>query len=338
MSLTDIRGDLPRIGHIALEGRILLSPMAGITDAPFRRLARQFGAALAASEMTTADTALWQSDKSRHRLDIDADASPRVVQIAGSEPQQLAEAARAVIQRGAEIVDINMGCPAKKVCKKLAGSALMKDEALVADILSAVVAAASVPVTLKTRLGWDQDNRNIVTIARIAEDAGISAIAIHGRTRACKYKGEAKYELIQTVKAALDIPVFANGDITSAQVARDVLDFTGADGLLIGRATQGRPWILREICSLVEQGQIASPLSLARRHAIIADHLEDLHTFYGERKGLLMARKHLNWYCQQFQIADNRRRELLACQTVEQQTLLAHQVFDGSGTDTSVAA
>ncbi|MEM7763497.1 MAG: tRNA dihydrouridine synthase DusB [Pseudomonadota bacterium] len=338
MTQTDRRGPLPLLGDIRLTGRIALSPMAGITDAPFRRIARRFGAALAASEMTTADTALWQSSKSRHRLDIDQDASPRVVQIAGSEPQQLAAAAEAVVERGAEIVDINMGCPAKKVCKKLAGSALLQDERLVAEILSTVVSAVPVPVTLKTRLGWDQQHLNIPTIASIAEDAGIAAIAIHGRTRACRYRGDARFELIRDVKRTCRIPVFANGDIVSAQVAQQVLDFTGADGLLIGRATQGRPWILREISEFIATGVLPAPLSISERHAIIADHLKALHAFYGEKKGLLMARKHLNWYCKEFNVADHRRRELLATPTVELQAALAGQMFDGTGHSTSVAA
>ncbi|MFK8052119.1 MAG: tRNA dihydrouridine synthase DusB [Woeseiaceae bacterium] len=334
----DIRGDLPVIGDIALTGRIMLSPMAGITDAPFRRLARQFGAAMAASEMTTADTALWQSSKSKHRLDIDSDASPRVVQIAGSEPAQLAEAAIAVVERGAEIVDINMGCPAKKVCRKLAGSALLQDEKLVADILSRVVAACPVPVTLKTRLGWNKENQNIVRIADIAEQAGISAIAIHGRTRACKYQGTASYELIRDVKSRLNIPVFANGDIDCAGSAQTVLDQTGADGLLIGRATQGRPWILRELSHQVATGEVLKPLSISETHAIIRDHLKAVHHFYGDRKGLLMARKHLNWYCKGFDIADQRRRKLLACSTVEAQSALAAEVFDGSVASACFAA
>lgn len=338
MIKSDIRGPLPKIGNIALDGRIMLSPMAGITDAPFRRLARRFGAAMAASEMTTADTSLWQSSKSRHRLDIDQDASPKVVQIAGSDPQQMAEAAVAVVARGADIVDINMGCPAKKVCKKLAGSALLQDEGLVRQILLAVTASVDVPVTLKTRLGWNKDNQNIERIAKIAEDSGIKAIAIHGRTRECKYNGVANFDLIRRVKEHAAIPVFANGDILCATSARKVLDETGADGLLIGRATQGRPWILRELSHLIATGRPIAPLSKTEMHGIILDHLKALHAFYGDKKGLLMARKHLNWYCREFEIADKQRRILLAVQTVEAQQSLAAEMFDGSSENTSVAA
>ncbi|MEM7611307.1 MAG: tRNA dihydrouridine synthase DusB [Pseudomonadota bacterium] len=337
-STTDIRGNLPRIGPYQLSGRVLLSPMAGITDAPFRKLARQFGAALAASEMTTADTGLWQTAKSRHRLDIDTDAEPRVVQIAGSEPGQLAEAAVAVVERGAQIVDINMGCPAKKVCRKLAGSALLQDEDLVRGILQAVVRAVDVPVTLKTRLGWDPQHENILRIGCIAQDAGVQAIAIHGRTRACRYRGKARHGLIGDVKRMLDIPVFANGDINCASMARNVLDDTGADGLLIGRATQGRPWILREISRFVATGQLAAPLSKSKTHAIIRDHLDDLHAFYGEQKGVLMAKKHLNWYCHQLQVADKTRRRLLACHEVSEQREMARQLFNGRAGVRSLAA
>ncbi|MEO0576678.1 MAG: tRNA dihydrouridine synthase DusB [Pseudomonadota bacterium] len=327
MTACDRYGSLPAIGPYTLSSRVLLSPMAGITDAPFRRIARDFGAALAASEMTTADTSLWHTEKSRHRLDIDDDASPRVVQIAGSEPAALADAAAAVVTRGAHIVDINMGCPAKKVCRKLAGSALLCDVPLVTDILQAVVDAVNVPVTLKTRLGWDTDNENILEVASIAQDAGIAAIAIHGRTRACRYQGHARYRKIADVKRALDIPVFANGDIDSAQKAQQVLEETGADGLLIGRATQGRPWILREISQLLATGELPQPLSKNKTHAMIRDHLKAVHQFYGERKGLLMARKHLNWYCRQLGIAEAVRRSLLSLPDACDQRHMAFQVF-----------
>lgn len=335
---TDRRGSLPVIGPYALSSRVLLSPMAGITDAPFRRIARQFGAALAASEMTTADTSLWHTDKSRHRLDIDADATPRVVQIAGSEPDALAEAARAVVARGAHIVDINMGCPAKKVCRKLAGSALLCDVPLVTDILHSVVAAVEVPVTLKTRLGWDRDHENIIEVAQIAQRAGIAAIAIHGRTRACRYQGDARYQRIAQVKRELTIPVFANGDIDGAQKAQQVLDLTGADGVLIGRATQGRPWILREISAYIATGETPMPLSKNKTHAIIRNHLKEVHQFYGERKGLLMARKHLNWYCRQLGIAEPVRRTLLSLPDAATQRDLAFQVFAKAAASQDVAA
>ncbi|MEL7024095.1 MAG: tRNA dihydrouridine synthase DusB [Pseudomonadota bacterium] len=334
----DIRGALPCIGPIHLAGRILLSPMAGITDAPFRKIARQFGAALTASEMTTADTSLWNTSKSQHRLDIDLDAEPRVVQIAGSDPIQMARAAEAVVARGADIVDINMGCPAKKVCKKLAGSALLQDPPLVESILRSVVSAVDVPVTLKTRLGWNRDNENIVDIAKTAEQSGIAAIAIHGRTRACAYKGEARHARIADVKSSLTIPVFANGDIDSPKRAREVLDQTGADGLLIGRATQGRPWILKEISELVSNGTNSRPLSNPEMRAIIRDHLDVLHAFYGERKGVLMARKHLNWYARGLGIDDQVRRELLKAPDIASQRKLAFEVFYGADSASAAAA
>ena len=242
------------------------------------------------------------------------------------------------MERGAQIIDINMGCPAKKVCRKLSGSALLQDEPLVADILARVVASVDVPVTLKTRLGWDSDNRNILTIAAIAEDAGIAAIAIHGRTRACRYGGNARFDQIAQVASRLSIPVFANGDIDSAQRAQKILDDTGADGVLIGRATQGRPWILREISTFLSHGHTPAALSKIKSHAIIRDHLDALHAFYGDHKGVLMARKHLNWYCREFGIAEKIRRELLSLRDAGLQRELAHRVFDGVAGNDSLAA
>ena len=251
MRLPDIKP--LKIGGYELDSPIVLAPMAGVTDKPFRQLCRRFGAGMTTSEMTTADTSLWQTPKSRHRLDLDLDAEPVAVQIAGSDPQQLAEAARAVVGRGAQIVDINMGCPAKKVCKKLAGSALLQDEQLVADILETVVNAVEVPVTLKTRTGWDPEHRNGVRIARIAEDAGIQSLVIHGRTRACKYAGNAEYETIAAIKNAVSIPVIANGDITTLEKSLEVLELTQADGLMIGRGAQGQPWIFRKLNNLLNK-------------------------------------------------------------------------------------
>ena len=235
------------IGPYRLPNPLILAPMAGVTDQPFRRLCRRLGAGMAVAEMVTSDTRLWQSRKTQQRLIHRDESEPRSIQIAGADPQMLADAARANVQLGAQIIDINMGCPAKKVCNKAAGSALMRDERLVAEILAAVVAAVTVPVTLKIRTGWDHDNRNALRIAKIAEDAGISALAVHGRTRADLYTGQAEYDTIATIKQALSIPVFANGDIDSPRKARQVLDYTGVDALLIGRAAQGRPWIFREI-------------------------------------------------------------------------------------------
>ena len=236
-----------KIGPYELASPFVLAPMAGVTDAPFRRLCRQFGAGMTTSEMTTADTSLWQTAKSRHRLDLDLDAEPIAVQIAGSDPEQLATAASACVDRGAQIIDINMGCPAKKVCQKLAGSALLQDESLVERILTTVVAAVDVPVTLKIRTGWDPEHRNGEVIAKIAEQSGIQALAVHGRTRACRYRGQAEFETIARIKGAISIPVIANGDITSAEKSLEVLRLTNADGLMIGRGAQGRPWIFREL-------------------------------------------------------------------------------------------
>ena len=245
--MAGMRLPMPKIGPYTLPSPFVLAPMAGVTDAPFRRLCRHFGAGLTTSEMTTADTRLWETAKSRRRLNLDLDASPIAVQIAGADPGQLADAARACVQRGAEIVDINMGCPAKKVCRRAAGSALLRDAPLVADILTAVVAAVDVPVTLKMRTGWDPQHRNAVQVARIAEDAGIRSLAVHGRTRACRYRGEAEYATIAAVKRAVSIPVFANGDVTTPEKSLEVLRLTNCDGVMIGRGAQGRPWVFRQL-------------------------------------------------------------------------------------------
>ncbi len=289
----------PRIGPHQLAGRVLLAPMAGITDAPFRRLCRQWGASMATSEMTTADISLWQSAKSVQRLDIGNDLSPRVVQIAGSEPAALAQAAQLAVDRGAEIIDINMGCPAKKVCRRLAGSALLRDEYLVQSILGAVVAAVSVPVTLKMRTGWSPTERNGVRIARIAQAAGISALAVHGRTRACGYRGNAEYESIRAIKAAVNIPVFANGDVLNPLKAEQVLLETGADAVMIGRASRGQPWLMQQVQDYLDK-KILTPIpTLRTQRDIIIDHLENTYRFYGEQTGVRVARKHLAWFTEQ---------------------------------------
>jgi tRNA-dihydrouridine synthase B len=285
-----------RIGPYTLSNRLILAPMAGVTDRPFRQLCRRLGAGMVVSEMVTSDVRLWNSRKSKLRLLHAEDAEPRSVQIAGGDPQMLAEAARRNVELGAQIIDINMGCPAKKVCNKAAGSALMKDESLVEAILQAVVKAVDVPVTLKIRTGWDRQNKNGLRVAQIAEQAGIAALAVHGRTRADLYTGEAEYDSIAAIKQALSIPVFANGDIDSPQKAKQVLEATGADALLIGRAAQGRPWIFREIEHYLATGELLPGPNLAEVERILLEHLSALHAFYGEEMGVRIARKHVGWY------------------------------------------
>ena len=287
-----------QIGPYAIDSQVILAPMAGVTDQPFRNLCRQLGAGLVVSEMVTADTRLWNTRKSSLRLNHQGEAEPRSVQIAGGDPHMMADAARMNAERGAQIIDINMGCPAKKVCNKAAGSALLKDEALVAEILHSVVAAVTLPVTLKIRTGWDLEHQNGVTIARIAEDAGIKALAVHGRTRSCGYKGEVEYDTIRRIKEAINIPVFANGDITTAARARDVLDYTDADAVMIGRGAQGRPWIFREIEHYLRTGELLPEPELAQIRRVLQDHLRALHAFYGEHMGVRIARKHVGWYLQ----------------------------------------
>jgi len=327
-----------QIGPYALASHFVLAPMAGVTDAPFRRLCRRFGAGMTTSEMTTADISLWKTAKSRHRLDLDLDAEPIAVQIAGSDPGQLATAAKACVERGAQIIDINMGCPAKKVCKKLAGSALLKDEKLVENILTAVVAAVEVPVTLKIRTGWDAENRNGRTIARIAEQSGVQSLAVHGRTRACRYNGDAEYETIAQIKDAVSIPVIANGDITSAQKSLEVLRQTNADGLMIGRAAQGRPWIFQELMSSNQNDYVFTPLEKNKLRDIMLDHLEDMHRFYGEPMGVRVARKHLTWYCQHLVNADEFRYRAVRVESAFEQIRLTQEYFDRDGAGISLAA
>jgi len=282
--------------HAAALATLGLAPMAGVTDKPFRLLCKSLGADLATSEMTSSDPSLWHTRKSRCRMDHAGEPGPVSVQIAGTEPEQMAEAARHNVAQGADIIDINMGCPAKKVCKAWAGSALMRDEGLVERILKAVVAAVEVPVTLKIRTGWDAEHRNGLLIARIAEDCGIRGLAVHGRTRDQKYEGTAEYDTIGRIKQSLSIPVLANGDIDSPEKAAAVLAHTRADGLLIGRAAQGRPWIFREIRHYLQTGERLDEPPLAEVRDTLIGHLRALHAFYGETAGVRIARKHLGWY------------------------------------------
>ena len=285
-----------RIGPYLIDPPVVLAPMAGVTDKPFRLLCKQLGAGLAVSEMTNADPKLWHTRKSLHRMDHVGEPEPVSVQIAGYDPAMLAEAARFNVANGAQLIDINMGCPAKKVCNVWSGSALLQDEPLVARIVKAVVDAVEVPVTLKIRTGWDRENRNALSIARIAEDNGIAALAVHGRTRADKYAGEAEYDTIAAVKAAVRIPVLANGDVCTPQQAKHVLEVTGADALMIGRGAQGRPWIFREIAHYLATGELLPEPDPAEVATILLGHLEHLHAFYGEPAGVRIARKHLGWY------------------------------------------
>jgi tRNA-dihydrouridine synthase B len=326
------------IGPYHLTSPFLLAPMAGITDAPFRRLCRQFGAGMTTSEMTTADISLWQTEKSRRRLDLDMDATPRVVQIAGSDPDQMALAARLCVDRGAQIIDINMGCPAKKVCKQLAGSALLRDPSLVERILSATVAAVSVPVTLKMRTGWDEHNRNGIEIAKIAEHNGIQALAVHGRTRACRYKGEAEYETIARIKSSVSIPVIANGDITSPEKSLEVLRLSEADALMIGRAARGRPWIFRELNHYYKTGMKITPLENADVRDIMLGHLNDLYQFYGETTGVRVARKHLTWYCTGLKKSEDFRSLVVRVESASEQIHLTRQFFGLTVEDKHMAA
>jgi tRNA-dihydrouridine synthase B len=315
-----------KIGPYTLPSNVLLAPMAGVTDRPFRILCRRFGAGLAASEMLSADVRLWDTPKSRRRMDHEGEPSPRVVQIAGFDPAMMAEAAQRNVDAGAQIIDINMGCPAKKVCNRLAGSALLQDEALVARILHSVVAAVPVPVTLKTRTGWDPRHKNGLNIAKIAQDAGIQALAIHGRTRTDMYQGCAEHETVAIIKASLQIPVFANGDIDSPQRAKQILADTGCDGIMIGRAAQGRPWIFDEVNFFLSSGELRADLALEKVRDIMRAHLEDLYAFYGDATGVRVARKHLSWYFRQHPGQEALRNRLVQIETPREQlsTLLEH--------------
>lgn len=302
--------------------------MAGVTDRPFRQLCRRHGAGLAVSEMLTAKPELWHSKKTQSRLNHDGESGPISVQIAGADPEQMAFAARFNVEHGADIIDINMGCPAKKVCNVAAGSALMQNEALVARILEAVVQAVAVPVTLKIRTGWNRDNRNALAIARIAEQTGIAALSIHGRTRADLYTGEAEYDTIRTVKAAVGMPVIANGDIDSPAKALQVLRHTGADALMIGRAAQGNPWIFREVAHYLEHGEYRSGPTLDEMRSVVLEHLAQLHAFYGDIAGVRIARKHLGWYVKTLPDGEAFRQAVVREEGRDGQSRAVNRFFD----------
>jgi tRNA-dihydrouridine synthase B len=320
-----------RIGPYTLPNNLVVAPMAGVTDRPFRQLCKRFGAGYAISEMVASNPRLRDTEKSLLRTDHRGEVAPIAVQIAGADPTQMAEAARYNVERGAQIIDINMGCPAKKVCNVAAGSALLGNEMLVAAILEAVVRAVDVPVTLKIRTGRDISNRNALVIARIAERAGVQALAVHGRTRACGFVGPVEYDTIRAVKEVVAIPVIANGDIASPEHAKAVLDYTGADGVMIGRAAQGRPWIFREILHFLDHGSRLPPPTVEEAHAAIVVHLADHYAFYGESAGTRIARKHLAWYTRDLAGADAFRREINTTETAGAQVRAVNRFFQTLG-------
>jgi tRNA-dihydrouridine synthase B len=317
-----------QIGPHRIQPKVVLAPMAGVTDKPFRLLCKRLGAGLAVSEMTSSDPRFWKTAKSLHRMDHVGEPDPVSVQIAGTVPATMAEAARFNVDHGAQLIDINMGCPAKKVCNAWAGSALMRDPALVARILEAVVEAVDVPVTLKIRSGWDAHHRNAPEIARIAEDSGIAALAVHGRTRDQQYGGSAEYETIAAIKSMLRIPVIANGDIDSPLKAKQVLEATGCDAVMIGRAAQGRPWIFGHVAHYLGTGELLPDPSLATIRDILLGHLEHLHGFYGEASGVRIARKHLGWYAKDRPEHLAFRSVVNQAQTADAQLRLTRDYFD----------
>lgn len=320
-----------QIGPHLLRNNVFVAPMAGVTDRPFRQLCKQLGAGYAVSEMAASNPRLWATEKSSRRTDHAGEMEPKAVQIAGADPQDLADCAKFNVERGAQIIDINMGCPVKKVCNSWCGSALLQHEDLVARILDAVVGAVDVPVTLKFRTGWDRENRNALRIARIAEQAGIQMLTLHGRTRADGYSGEAEYDTIAAVKAAVKIPVVANGDITTPEKARDVLAFTGADAVMIGRAAQGRPWICREIDHFLRTGEhLPAPL-VEEVRGLMHEHLEAHYAFYGEFLGVRTARKHIGWYVRELDGGEEFRRRMNLLESTAQQLAALDQFFEMQG-------
>jgi tRNA-dihydrouridine synthase B len=321
-----------RIGHFAMANPLFVAPMAGVTDRPFRQLCKRLGAGYAVSEMVTSRPDLWNTLKTSRRANHAGEPGPIAVQIAGTEAQMMADAAVYNIERGAQIIDINMGCPAKKVCNKWAGSALMQDEALALSIVESVVSACAprnVPVTLKMRTGWCQAHKNAVTLARAFERAGVQMLAVHGRTREQGYKGEAEYDTIAAVKASVQIPVVANGDITSPEKARDVLRATGADAIMIGRAAQGRPWIFREIAHFLATGTHLAPPLISEVKRLLVEHLHDHYSLYDEFIGVRSARKHIGWYVRDLPGGETFRSEMNALQDCVAQVAAVERFFDG---------
>lgn len=316
-----------QIGPYRLKNQLIVAPMAGVTDRPFRQLCKRLGAGMAVSEMVSSNSLLWGSEKTRRRASHEGEVAPISVQIAGAEPKMMAEAARFNADQGAQIIDINMGCPAKKICNVMAGSALLKDETLVGKILEAVTTAVEIPVTLKIRTGWDTQHKNALSVAKLAERAGIQALAIHGRTRACAYQGQAEYDTIAAVKAAINIPVIANGDITTPEKAKQVLDYTKADAIMIGRAAQGRPWIFREIDHYLNTQEFLPLPEVSEIHRVLIEHLHDLYDFYGEYSGVRIARKHISWYTKGLTHSAIFRHTMNQLLTVEEQLAATHQFF-----------
>jgi len=327
-----------QIGPYKLNNNLVLAPMAGVTDRPFRQLCKRLGAGLAISEMVSSNSLLWGSEKTRRRANHDGEREPRAVQIAGADPAMMAEAARYNVDAGAQIIDINMGCPAKKVCNVMAGSALLRDELRVGQILEAVVAAVEVPVTLKIRTGWDTTNRNGIRIAQIAESSGIQALAVHGRTRACGFSGEAEYDTIAAIKAAVRIPVIANGDIRTPQQARHVLESTKADGVMIGRAAQGRPWIFQNIDTYLRSGVVQDEPPVTWVREVMLGHLQELYLFYGERVGVRVARKHISWYSKGQPGGGAFRQAVNRVETTVEQLRVTKEFFDRLADTADIAA
>ena len=317
-----------QIGPYKLRNNLVVAPMAGVTDRPFRMLCKKLGAGYAVSEMVTSNSLLYGSEKTLRRANHEGEVEPISVQIAGSDPKMLADAARYNVDHGAQVIDINMGCPAKKICNVMAGSALLKDEPLVSQILKAVVAAVDVPVTLKIRTGWDKQNRNAVAVARMAEDIGVQALAMHGRTRACAYMGDAEYDTIAEVKQAIKIPLIANGDITTPEKAKFVLEYTGADGVMIGRAAQGRPWIFREIEHYLATGEHMPAPEVEEIRSVMLGHLHDLYEFYGDLTGMRVARKHISWYTKGLKDSANFRHAMNQLQTIDEQLNAINDFFN----------